>query len=282
MNKTKIFIITNNDSTDTNNKDWEYLFVGYDKPKDDSHLFDCVGDNISSLNSLYNELTGIYWVYKHLDEFDEYSAIGFCHYSRIFIDYKKPILVAKHVPSGTFEKHFLLEQNEIICPYPVVVDSIEKQYSKAHNKEDIEILKKTIHELYPNMEGEFEQYLKSNNSFLYNMFVMPKDVFKGYCEFVFPVLDKIVSSGQNRSSRLYISERLTGFYLFHLSNKGYLLKNQPICLIRKKNIKQAFRSSNDRIKLGEDHSFLYRIKPLWLYLLPMKVEQCLRNRQRKK
>lgn len=44
-------------------------------------LRDDTGDNISSENEYYGELTGLYWVWKNVDIADD-DIIGFCHYNK--------------------------------------------------------------------------------------------------------------------------------------------------------------------------------------------------------
>lgn len=45
-------------------------------------LFDDEGDNISEENPYYGELTGLYWLWKHLD-YPDTEIIGFCHYNKM-------------------------------------------------------------------------------------------------------------------------------------------------------------------------------------------------------
>ena len=45
-------------------------------------LRDDEGDNIADKNGVFNEMTAIYWVYKHLIELGNPDVIGFVHYRR--------------------------------------------------------------------------------------------------------------------------------------------------------------------------------------------------------
>ena len=60
------------------NEDW-----AKDMPSDDT------GDNISALNPTYNELTAIYWAWKHYTELGDPDHIGIAHYRRFFIFEKR-------------------------------------------------------------------------------------------------------------------------------------------------------------------------------------------------
>ena len=45
-------------------------------------LRDDSGENIADKNAVFNEMTAIYWVYKHLEEVGNPDIIGFVHYRR--------------------------------------------------------------------------------------------------------------------------------------------------------------------------------------------------------
>ena len=47
-------------------------------------LRDDEGDNIAYKNGVFNEMTAIYWVYKHLSELGNPDVVGFVHYRRFF------------------------------------------------------------------------------------------------------------------------------------------------------------------------------------------------------
>ena len=63
-------------------KDYKYLFVGGYKEaeKNANYLYDDEGDNISNKNANYCELTGLYWMWKNVN--DEF--LGLAHYRRYF------------------------------------------------------------------------------------------------------------------------------------------------------------------------------------------------------
>ena len=57
------------------------ILVGAYKSEDDfGYLRDDVGDNISTRNNQYSELTAMYWIWKHASE----DIVGLCHYRRYF------------------------------------------------------------------------------------------------------------------------------------------------------------------------------------------------------
>ena len=77
----------------------------------------------------------------------------------------------------------------------------------------------------------------SNGLYLYgcNMFVMRKEIFLEYCQFMFPILADIipiinVSGRDNYQKRAvsFLSERLTSLFIMRVMKDGYRIKPLPI------------------------------------------------------
>ena len=70
--KTKIFVIYHLNETPIVSDVYQPICVGPNKDAfPSSFLRDDKGDNIADKNSYYNEMTAVYWVYKHIDEFKD-------------------------------------------------------------------------------------------------------------------------------------------------------------------------------------------------------------------
>ncbi len=182
-------------------------------------LRDDVGDNISSKNKQYCELTALYWIWKHIRS--EY--LGLSHYRRRFdIDDE--------------EINWILENNvDIVVTIPVInTRGIGEQYGLSHSKKDWCILKEEIHRLWPEYDESIEYVQQQIYFFPCNMFIMRREVLNEYCEWLFPILFACESrigakeeTYQNRYSG-FMAERLLNVFLYH--NKS----NYKICVAKRK------------------------------------------------
>src|SRR5574344_472627 len=130
------------------------------------YLHDDIGDNISSKNKNYCELTCHYWAWKN---FKDVEIIGLNHYRRYFNFEQKCAFLApdrKFVSATAFFNnpyifpHFeqIFNRYDIILPntrnYPY---SMATQYAVFHIVDDWKILKDIISELTPEYIPAFEK-----------------------------------------------------------------------------------------------------------------------------
>lgn len=163
-----------------NSNTYKILNCSSDKIESDlSVYYHNDGDNIASLNGFYSELTGIYWLWKNYDIKD---YIGVCHYRRYWEFYDE-------IPNIDE----LLKEHDIILPKPhKFASSIQKQYSSCHNIDDLNLVGEIINDLYPEYSSAYNNCLKAKYFFACNLFIMKKDDFNRYCEFVFGVLNEFL------------------------------------------------------------------------------------------
>lgn len=193
---------------------------------------DNTGDNISSKNPSYCELTGIYWAWKNLRDTD---VIGLCHYRRYF-DFHGTCQRFK--PYTTFPSSFFPEANlsvpdsvineahngTIIIPrkenYPIPVLS---HFNNGHSSFDIYVAKDIIKKDYDDKYSHaFWNTLVINNKMsICNMFIMNWENFDSYCTWLFDVLEKAekridISNYSPYQQRLYgfMAERLFNVWVF--------------------------------------------------------------------
>lgn len=192
---------------------------------------DNTGENISDLNKVFNELTGIYWTWKNYEKIGDPEYIGFMSYRVLYSikDYPSPNtgrnFLDKH---GYTEKRILnlFKANnatflsgpffELHCPvfYWCNTDAfweIEDKFSQ--------ILKENS----PIEFEEWKAFIKQFNQgpFKY-MFITTKDEFFKYCNWLFPKLlavkdnVKNITNGDYARTIAFLAEVVTSFYFYNL------------------------------------------------------------------
>ena len=225
MEKTVILICSHNKEVTNYNKAYLPIHVGaalsslrLNMQRDDE------GDNISSKNKNYCELTGHYWAWKKLPKDVKY--IGLVHYRRNFDwDGHQRDYFVKHVPDNQnlFEKANVdLNGCDIILPIRSVCPySIKEQYCMGHISEDYNIMEDVIKQKYPEYYDAFHHIMRGNSYSPYNMFFTSREVFDEYSAWIFPLLSVIESrvhvSEYALQSRVFgfMSERLLNVFCYH-------------------------------------------------------------------
>lgn len=174
------------------------------------------GENISAKNPNYNELTAVYWAWKNLKDVD---AIGLVHYRRLFFD-SKPYNLDNVISIENVEK--LLTKYDVILPKKrnYYIETNYSHYIHAHHKEPLDKTREIIVQYYPNYLSNYDKVMHRTQSHMFNMFIMKREAFDSYCQFVFSVLkrleDKIdISDYSVQEARVfgYISELLMDVWL---------------------------------------------------------------------
>ncbi len=130
-------------------------------------LRDNVGDNISGLNGVYAENTGIYWVWKH----SKADIVGQCQYRRRI-----------RVPENAFETY------DAVVSKSLKLSNVRHQYSTCHSKLDVDLAEKIIKEKYPEYFSAWKSVMDGRYLHYSNSFVMRRELYDGYCEFLFSFL----------------------------------------------------------------------------------------------
>lgn len=189
---------------------------------------DNIGDNISSKNSNYCELTAHYWYWKNGQKT---KYIGLCHYRRYFN-------FEISLPFGRSFKN--VRENQIKANPPVLPDldsvfkdcdivlakpyntpfSLETEYKVAHIANDLQILRDVIAEKDSACLPVFDQLMRHNNKLsAYNMFIAKNSIFEEYSEWLFNILfeveRRVKISAYTDQARIfgYMSERLLNIFV---------------------------------------------------------------------
>lgn len=220
----KLFVVSHkNFEMPVQDEIYEALAVGGHVRMEQPHACDCTGDNISALNGRYNELTGLYWIWKNTAE----DIVGICHYRRYFVT---RIGKALNVLRG-LQGHFLTEKQirsrlkrcDMIVHNPTFFKkSNREQFCEMQKPEYYEAARVVIHERCPEYAGDFETVFGRKYAHLLNMMITRKEVFDSYCEWLFPLLFQIEKRLEAhypevdmKRSMGMIGERLMDVWMLH-------------------------------------------------------------------
>ncbi|NMM95080.1 DUF4422 domain-containing protein [Bifidobacterium oedipodis] len=209
-------------------------------------LHDDEGDNISAKNPMYCELTAQYWAWKNMDA-DYY---GFCHYRRYF-DFTS----TAHTENDYGEIMDMFIDNRAIAEYGLDDYSIAQAVQgwdvittplndvrriggfanlKEHWDADQHLRLKDLRHLYdllcarhPEYREDADAVLNGRRAAFCNMFIMKKDIFFEYCEWLFPLLDEftehwdhVAADMQTLRTPGHLSERLLNIFIAHKQRTG--------------------------------------------------------------
>ena len=195
------------------------LHVGAEGKADFGYTKDNTGDNISAKNPNYCELTGLYWAWKNLQA----DYIGLVHYRRYF--------TIKEIRNIELKKKQILNLEEwkrLLSKYPVIVSDKRKyyietnrsHYNHAHPSIGLDETERIIQEHYPEYSEAFTLVMDWTWAHMFNMFVMRRDLFQEYCQWLFGILFELeerldISEFDAYNSRVFgfISERLLDVWL---------------------------------------------------------------------
>lgn len=225
----KILVCCHKKSFVPTNEIYQPIHVGKANILDDlGFIGDNQGDNISHLNRLYCELTGLYWGWKHINE----DYIGLCHYRRYFAMRNKQFLKSSLVycykricqfvsfltnnPSDvyfyknkyTVSDEFIMDKEcsefskqlveyikkkpeiDVFALKPVCLGAYNNSMyvSSVAGRCHLDIISSIVKEQYPDIWECLDYTYRSNKLHYGNMIIMKKSVFNDYCNFIFTVL----------------------------------------------------------------------------------------------
>ena len=195
-------------------------------------------------DDFYSEL----YQFKYVaDNFELPKYVGFCHYRRYFS-------FLDDIPN----LDDMFSECNVIVAMPITFNqSIKEQYSMFHNIEDLYIIGGILADKYPSYCNTWHNFINSNVLIPYNMFIMKREDFKEYINFIFSILDeylKIVGTDINKriydnyekyvkdfypnntveyQYRIggYLSERITNLFMMYKFKK---LKTCPVIVTEDK------------------------------------------------
>lgn len=230
----KIFVVTHKISQKVAKSPlYEFLLVGADKNKGlSSYRKDNeFEDNISNLNGSFCEITGLYWMWKHVDE----AIVGLNHYRRYFVSelrdkkQKQLILTEQEIAEA-------LDGYDIILPErghnEFKGEKAGEFFCRIHDVEVWENCRQIIATSYPDYLPDFEWFEQETTGYICNMFIANKTLLNDYCDWLFDILfqlDQTIDyqkySNYNRRMIGFVAERLLNIWVHHHQLK---VKEYPI------------------------------------------------------
>ncbi len=213
---------------------------------------DNTSDNISDKNRNLCEVTALYWAWKNYEQLSNPDYIGLMHYRRHFIfnesyynskPQNKLEKALSYVDENFIDEDYiknigLYDENIVdVCKnYDLVVskDSDLTLINKARNirqdysetiagckLKDFDLMVDVVKRLYPEYCEVVDSGILGYKKSLYQMFIMTRELFFEYCEFLFSILfelDKRVdfSSYSNNGKRSlgYLAEELLAIFVW--------------------------------------------------------------------
>lgn len=233
MSKMKILIATHKAYEFPN--DGCYLAIQVGKANAELSL-GILGDNtnehISEKNKTFCELTALYWAWKNLSNYD---YIGLVHYRRYFAGLGAEIKGQRIASQAELLADLATSDVVVAQKRNYYIESVYTHYKNAHFVNDLDKTKEIIEQHFPDYLPAFDQVMKGRTLHLFNMFVMSKENFVQYCEWLFDILFKLekqidISSYDDYQKRVFgfLAERLFNVWL--VKNKLELKERKVVSL----------------------------------------------------
>ncbi len=221
--KIRIYTMTHKRFDESNIDLYKPLFVGAaGKDNTYGYLRDDEGDNISSKNCYYSELTGIYYIYKNVTDVD---IIGTCHYRRYLVDDNDSLLNKEQIV-GFLEEYDCITSKCLNLNYTYYYG-----FSENHKPYYLDETRKVISRIYPDYLEDYDRLVNDKGTFFGNIMIARRELFCNYCKWLFDILfeleDNIVIEEEDSYHRRifgFISEFLWYLWVVHNNIKAKELK----------------------------------------------------------
>lgn len=184
---------------------------------------DNTGENISLRNPVFCELTGLFWAWKNLNA----DYIGLVHYRR-YLTIKSKTFCKQHslddsVLSGK-KALSILKRKRIILPKrrEYYIENLYSHYAHTFDGNHLRIARKIIASDHPKYLKSFDTVMNSTSGYMFNMFIMDRDLLDNYCSWLFDILfkldNRIDTSSLSDFQKRYagrVAERLFNVWLLY-------------------------------------------------------------------
>lgn len=260
-------------------------------------LENCIGDNtgenISSQNDIFCELTGHYWAWKNYEELGNPDYIGFMHYRHILVfseeEQGEPRIYKTFLTESEYSKYLNTEElhlgkYDMYVPRWLPVYKF-KVYEGCYGWTKTPPEKCKVREQHPGSIGNAEaleyiriyyptyyqtarDYFEGKECFQWNMFIARKELFFKYAQFIFDILN-YVNKKVNRTNfcladqryLAYLGEFMTGIFIAQMFKEGRKIKQLTMIHIKDTEILRplcpAFKENNITICCSADNTNSY-------------------------
>lgn len=263
----------------------------YDKREGVTMLGDDTGENISEKRESLCELTVMYWAWKNVKA-DYY---GLCHYRR-YLSFSKnqhyvtnpfQLVEEESINNNCISKYgfnkeeiyqeILVHHPDVILPELFDIGEINHNPNYTHlqrykdqlgenlAQQSVDHLLNIIQDKYPNYYEEAKQYYSGKRAYFCNCFVMRKDLFDQYCQWMFDIIFEFEKTFE--SSKLSETQvRIPGFFsedlmsIFFMKNKeSWNIKEKQLVWFKDTSaqsaLKPVFHESSVNIILSSDNYY---------------------------
>lgn len=179
-----------------------------------AEILDNSGENISYKNGNYCELTVLYWLWKNRIILYDNALLkyyGLFHYRR-WLDIREDDI-----------KRIYQHNVDVVLPFPTVHEpDITEHHERYIRESDWVAVRQTLKELAPEYYKAYDRIFSQPYLYNYNILIAKADIMKKYCEWLFPILERIeelsIPKGSARNDRYigYIGENLlTLYFMYH-------------------------------------------------------------------
>ena len=187
---------------------------------------DNTGDNISSFNPYYSELTGLYFAWKNLN----FDYIGLAHYRRHFS------MKRERGIDGALTKEEiapLLGRIKIFTPNKrrYYIETLYSHYAHTFDGAHLDTARKIIKEKHPDYLASFDRAIGRRSGYMFNMMIMRRELIDDYCGWLFDILRQLRGmtdeSGMDAFQKRYpgrVSEILFNVWLDYQISSGNVSK----------------------------------------------------------
>ncbi|MBQ9463892.1 MAG: DUF4422 domain-containing protein [Lachnospiraceae bacterium] len=201
------------------------------------YVFDNDGENISAENPTYSEFTALYWMWKHAEE----EIVGEAHYRRFFVKMSTPeYLLAAFVRDPAARERLALRravrradiarvfEKGYNCILPRKTGrfpaGLYNQYAHCGDPYLLDASREIVAERFPAYLRTFDRVMKSEDYYLKCIFIMPRELFREYMNWMFTVFGALAERfGMHGERELaFLGERLMNVWMEQAQADGRL------------------------------------------------------------